>query len=84
MSLSAQPFLPWRLCRDRSVSYAHCFEPPDEGFAVRAVPIANDISRRLLPIAGFGQLARDPFGVRMNEARKEFRNDESEPSSAAK
>jgi hypothetical protein len=55
--------LPWRLCRDRPISYAHCPEPPDEGFPVGAVSIANDISRRFLPAAGFGHLASDPFGV---------------------
>src|SRR5262245_42788762 len=57
--------LPWRSRRGRSVSYAHCSEPLDKGFAVGAVPIANEISRRLLPVAGFSQLAGDPFGVRM-------------------
>src|SRR6266545_3114239 len=57
--------LPWRSCRDRSIPYAHCSKTPDERIAISAIPIANDISRRFSPAAGFGQLTRNPFGTRM-------------------
>ena len=50
--------LPWRPRRDRSIPYPHRGEAPDEGLAVSAISIANDIPRRFSPAAGFGQLAR--------------------------
>src|ERR1700751_4615751 len=57
--------LPWRPCRNRSISYAHGCEAPDEGFAISAISIANNVSRRFLPAAGFGQLTGNPFSVGM-------------------
>jgi hypothetical protein len=41
------PVLPWRLRRDQSVSYAHCPEPPYEGFALRDQSSScNDLNSR--------------------------------------
>jgi hypothetical protein len=57
--------LPWRLGRNRSISDPHRPKPPNERFAVGAVAIANEVSWRLVPATSFGQLPRDPFGVRM-------------------
>src|SRR5215471_12874192 len=57
--------LPWRPRRGRSVPYAHGSKAPDEDLAISGISIPNDISRRFLPAAGFGQLARNPFGVRV-------------------
>src|SRR5215469_14557547 len=57
--------LPWRPRRDRSIPYAHRGKAPDEGVAISAISIPNDIPRRFSPTAGFSQLERNPFGVRM-------------------
>jgi len=57
--------LPWRARRDRSVSNAHGSHTPNEGSPIDAIAIADEISRRFLPAIGFGQLLRDPLGVRM-------------------
>jgi hypothetical protein len=57
--------LPWRPSRDRSITYAHCSNAPDERIAIRAIPITNEVSRRFVPATGFGQLTGDPFGTRM-------------------
>jgi hypothetical protein len=46
--------LPWRAGWGRLISYAHGGEAPDEGFAVRAIAIANQASAPFLPAAGFG------------------------------
>ena len=35
---------------------------PDDDIAIDAIPIANDISWRLLPAVGFGQLTGNPMG----------------------
>jgi hypothetical protein len=46
-----QPFqmsvLPWRPWRDRPIPYTHCSKPLDD-IAIDAIPIANDISWRVL------------------------------------
>jgi hypothetical protein len=41
--------LPWRPWRDRPIPYAHCAKPLDDNISIDAIPIANDISWRLLP-----------------------------------
>jgi hypothetical protein len=57
--------LPWRSCRGRPVTDVHCGNAPDEGMAISAVAIANEILRGFSPAAGFSQLTRNPFGGRM-------------------
>src|SRR5260221_3351250 len=56
--------LPWRPWRDRPIPYTHCSKPLDDDIAIDAIPIANDISRRLLPAVGLGQLTGNPMGGR--------------------
>ena len=56
--------LPWRPWRDRPIPYTHCSKPLDDDIAIDAIPIANDISWRLLPAVGFGQLTGNPMGAR--------------------
>ena len=56
--------LPWRPWRDRSISYAHCAKPFEDDIAIDAISIANDISWRLLPAVGFGQLTGNPVSAR--------------------
>jgi hypothetical protein len=41
--------LPWRPWRDRPIPYADCAKPLDDNISIDAIPIANDISWRLLP-----------------------------------
>ena len=41
------------------------FQASDERLAVRTVSISNEISRCFVPATGFGQLARNPFSIRM-------------------
>jgi len=53
--------LPRRLRHDRSIRDARGAETTDEDLAIDAIPIANDISRCLLPAVWFGAL------VSMNE-----------------
>ena len=60
LRIAVLPSRPWR---DRPIPYTHCSKPLDD-IAVDAIPIANDISRRLLPAAGFGQLTSNPMGAR--------------------
>src|SRR6516225_8447134 len=57
--------LPWRPRRDRSIPYAHCGNASDEGVAVSAISISNDVPGRFSPTASFRKLARNPFGIRM-------------------
>jgi hypothetical protein len=56
--------LPWRSWCDRLIPNTHCSEPLDDDIAIDAIPIANDISWRLLPAVGFGQLMGNPMGAR--------------------
>jgi len=56
--------LPWRPRRNRSIPYTHCSKPLDDDIAIDAIPIANDILRRLLPAVRFGQLTGNPMGAR--------------------
>jgi hypothetical protein len=56
--------LPWRPWRDRSIPYTHCSKPLDDDIAIDAVSITNDVSWRLLPAVGFGQLTGNPMGAR--------------------
>src|SRR5258707_7552107 len=55
--------LPWRAWCNRPIPYAHCAKPPDDDISIDAIPIANDISWRLLPAVSLGQLAREPMGA---------------------
>ena len=57
--------LPRRSWRDRSIPYAHCSETAEKDIAIDAIPVANNISRRLLPPVCLGQLPGNPFGARM-------------------
>jgi hypothetical protein len=54
--------LPRRSWCDRPIPYAHCSKTPDEGIAIDAIPISNDISWRLLPAIGLRELTGNPFG----------------------
>jgi hypothetical protein len=56
--------LPWRPRRNRPVPYAHCSKPLDDDIAIDAIPIADDVSWRLLPAVSFGQLTGNPMGAR--------------------
>src|SRR5262245_36864068 len=62
--------LPWRPRRNRSIPDAHRSKTTEEDIAIDAIPIANDISRRRLPAVGVGELAGNPFGVRMRSCTK--------------
>src|SRR3984893_2283803 len=59
--VSVLPGRPWR---DRPIPYTHCSKPLDDNLAIDAIAIANDISWRLLPAVGFGQLTGNPMGAR--------------------
>jgi len=61
--------LPCRLSRNRSISNPHRPKPPDKRFAVGAVAIANEISRRLRRSDGRSQLAAEVPGA--NAAKSE-------------
>jgi hypothetical protein len=58
--------LPRRSWRDRPIPYAHCSETAKKDIAVHAIPVANNISRRLLPPVCLGQLPGNPFGARVS------------------
>src|ERR1700758_3235166 len=49
--------LPRRPRRDRSVANAHGPDAPDEGSAIRAVAVADQVAWRLVPPAGLGRRA---------------------------
>jgi hypothetical protein len=57
--------LPRRSWCDRPVSYVHRSETAEKDIAIDAIPVANNISRRLLPPVCLGQLTGNPFGARM-------------------
>src|ERR1700704_5510985 len=57
--------LPWRSWCDRPIAYAHRSETAQKDIAIDAIPVANNISRRLLPPVCLGQLPGNPFGARM-------------------
>jgi len=46
--------LPGRPSRNRPIPYAHGSNMPDEGTAVRAIAITNDILWRFAPTESFG------------------------------
>jgi len=66
---SDQPFgeavLPRRAWRDGLVTDAHGPQSVRDGSAVDAVPITDQVARRLSPRECFGDLACDPFRGRM-------------------
>jgi hypothetical protein len=49
----------------QSIPYTHRSKPAEEDTAINAIPIANDIARRLSPPVCLGQLAGNPFRARM-------------------
>jgi hypothetical protein len=51
-----ESILPRRSSRNRAVTYAHRCEAPNEGLAIGAIAITNDIARRLTPAASLGSL----------------------------
>ena len=55
--------LPRRPRRDRSVANAHGPDAPDEGSAIRAVAVADQVGWSLVPAAGLGQLTGKPFRI---------------------
>jgi hypothetical protein len=57
--------LPRRPRRDRSVVNAHGPDAPDEGSAICAVAVADQVARRPVPAAGLGQLTGKPFRIGM-------------------
>jgi hypothetical protein len=57
--------LPRRPRRDRSVANAHGPDAPDEGSAIRALAVADQVAWRLVPAAGLGQLTGKPFRIGM-------------------
>src|SRR5262245_11003063 len=58
------PVLTWRPRRNRSIPYTTCSKTLDDDIDVDAIPIANDILRRLLPSVRFSQLTGNPMGAR--------------------
>src|SRR5712691_9541298 len=59
---SILPRRPW--C-DRPIPYAHRSETAEKDIAIDAIPVANNISRHLLPPVCLGQLTGNPFGAWM-------------------
>ena len=57
--------LPRRALRDRPIPDAHGPHAPNESGAVDAIPITDDVSRRILPAKRLSELLRNPFGGRM-------------------
>jgi hypothetical protein len=55
--------LPWRAWCDRSVPDAHGLEPARDDGAVGAIPVTNEVPRRLIPGERLGDLPRDPLSV---------------------
>ena len=55
--------LPRRSRGTWSIPYTHRLKAPDECLAVRTVAVTNEISRCLVPAAGFRQLTRNPFST---------------------
>jgi hypothetical protein len=55
------PVLPWRPRRDWPISYSHRLQPTENGLAIDAITVANNVARRSLPPARLGQLAGNPF-----------------------
>ena len=62
-----QPFtisvLPRRSRPGRTIPNAHRSKSPDHNIAICAIPVTNDISRRVFPTEGFSKLASDPFSI---------------------
>jgi hypothetical protein len=55
----------WRSWCYRPISNTHGSKSAEKGMAIGAIPIANDISRSLLPPVCLGQLKGNPFRARM-------------------
>src|SRR5438132_8235720 len=65
MSLSAKPFCPRRAWGDGLVADAHGAQSVRDGSAIDAIPITDQVARRLSPRECFGDLACDPVRGRM-------------------
>ena len=63
--------------RNRPISNAHGAQTLHKGCPVRSVPIPNEVSRRLAPWEGLGDLARDPLRGRV------FRHAKRQPNSSS-
>ena len=59
------PVLPGRSHRGRLIANAHRAKTSLEDFAIDAISITDEISRRLIPTTGFGDLMSDPTCGRM-------------------
>src|SRR5215467_11655993 len=57
--------LPWRPRCGRPITDTHRSQPAENGSAVDAITVADDVARRPLPPVCFGQLAGNPFRGRM-------------------
>ena len=57
--------LPRRSWCNRPIPYAHRSKTAGKDIAIDAIPVTNNISRRLLPPVCLGQLTGNPFGTRM-------------------
>jgi hypothetical protein len=57
--------LPRRAWRDRPIPDAHGPHALNEPGAVDAIPITDDVSRRISPAKRLSELLRNPFGSRM-------------------
>ena len=66
---SNEPFstsvLPWRPHCNRPIPNTHRSQPTENGMAIDAITVANDVARRPLPPVCLGQLAGNPFRCRM-------------------
>ena len=66
---SNEPFstsvLPWRPHCNRPIPNTHRSQPTENGMAIDAITIANEVARRSLPPVCLGQLAGNPFRCRM-------------------
>src|SRR5262245_54359711 len=57
--------LPWRTSRDRAVTDAHRSHAADEGWAIGAITVANEIAWCLSPAVSLSQLSSNPVRGRM-------------------
>src|SRR5262249_43421159 len=57
--------LPWRPHCNRPITDTHRSQPAENGLAIDAIAVANDVARRPLPPVRLGQLAGNPFRCRV-------------------
>ena len=65
MSRSAHLFCRGRPCCNRPIANTHRSQPAENGVAIDANTVANDVVPRALPSVDLGQLAQNPFRDRM-------------------